>query len=1017
MTSALPGQQRFWSKLLDGVKTVFTPTVYQADRQAETLTPNTDGTIEANQKLEESRQQLRQQELALQEFQRQANLEIPAAQSDLNSSLQSELARLTRELQTQEVLLTREFPASEGQKNRKHQEKLARLNRELPAEIAKLKREFQAQEGNLNGEHQVQLEILRANLQQWCIEQQKELQLELKFLPAQLARERRIYHRQTAIEVIQEQKRQNNSPIWLIAEDIVDSNPNQNPIPLRVFLSPPTLRFDGSDDGNDAAKDFPDMEETLGAYLQQFWEKYSAQGRPIEFLSGGWTSKFFHSQVATKSIFRGLKTEPTLILESAAEGDYFNLRFGYWGLNWATYRYKSAITMLPWREVLFELAKERAWRWQEKRDKHIAAGKNAEEFDRRYGMETVKRYRRNLEIMENERLCIEDGEDPREIERLYSIHQNDYNQLRQFIGICHCIIAGLLADEYFLVHVSPEVRQPPLLPQILPDLLQEIPSEEQDKLGEIVVNFYQTLYNVIGQEESAWIAEMRLDLAESLLSLPKKHWAETQILESLKAWLQLKQPGFSEKPGCSAEGELLDALDSALTIDDLDYVDQLNRCLAALGKNRQLSVVDSCYNRGIQRCQEEKYAAAIVDFNQVIQINPNLAEANYNRGLAYAQLGQEQAAIEDYTQVLQLHPNNANACKERANTYYKLGDYERAIADYNQALSINPNLPGVADKRDEAQGVWEEKKQKQLQEEERHQVEAEEKKQKQREEEEAQGQEFHFEIITVNAQGREISRNPGKARQKITELDNGINLEMVYIPGGTFQMGSSESSSEQPIHQVTVKPFFMSKYPITQAQWQAVMGNNPSSFPGAKRPVENVSWQDAVEFCAKLSQKTGKNYRLPSEAEWEYACRAGTTTPFHFGETITPDLVNYDGNNPYASAPTGLYRQETTPVGSFPPNAFGLYDMHGNVWEWCQDVWHENYNGAPGDGSAWETGGADDRVLRGGSWNYYAVYCRSADRFTSKLGDRYRLCGFRVAVGSGYAAFEFLVTRTLLSNL
>jgi formylglycine-generating enzyme required for sulfatase activity/tRNA A-37 threonylcarbamoyl transferase component Bud32 len=257
---------------------------------------------------------------------------------------------------------------------------------------------------------------------------------------------------------------------------------------------------------------------------------------------------------------------------------------------------------------------------------------------------------------------------------------------------------------------------------------------------------------------------------------------------------------------------------------------------------------------------------------------------------------------------------------------------------------------------------------------------------------------FQVEVVTVNAKGNAIKRERRQAEFFSADLGRGVMLEMVSIPGGTFQMGSSESSSEQPVHQVTVKPFFMSKYPITQAQWQAVKGNNPSSFPGAKRPVENVSWQDAVEFCAKLSRKTGKNYRLPSEAEWEYACRAGTTTPFHFGETITPKLVNYNGNYPYASAPKGLYRRETTPVGSFPPNAFKLYDMHGNVWEWCQDIWHDNYNGAPADGSAWETGESDYRVLRGGSWGSNAVFCRCANRSRLTLDYRYRYCGFRVAV-------------------
>lgn len=134
------------------------------------------------------------------------------------------------------------------------------------------------------------------------------------------------------------------------------------------------------------------------------------------------------------------------------------------------------------------------------------------------------------------------------------------------------------------------------------------------------------------------------------------------------------------------------------------------------------------------------------------------------------------------------------------------------------------------------------------------------------------------------------------------------------------------------------------------------MGNNPSRFKGEKRPVERVSWKDAVEFCQKLSALTGETYRLPSEAEWEYACRAGTTTPFYFGKTITSDLVNYDGNYPYGSGPKGTYRKETTEVGQFPPNAFGLYDMHGNVQEWCADTYHDSYQGAPTDGSVWEKG-------------------------------------------------------------
>ncbi|NEQ23918.1 MAG: formylglycine-generating enzyme family protein [Microcoleus sp. SIO2G3] len=174
--------------------------------------------------------------------------------------------------------------------------------------------------------------------------------------------------------------------------------------------------------------------------------------------------------------------------------------------------------------------------------------------------------------------------------------------------------------------------------------------------------------------------------------------------------------------------------------------------------------------------------------------------------------------------------------------------------------------------------------------------------------------------------------------------------------------------------------------------------SDPSNFKGANRPVERVFWNDAVEFCARLSKATGREYRLPSEAEWEYACRAGTTTPFHFGETITTDLANYDGNYTYGSGSKGQYRKQTTNVGSFPPNAFGLHDMHGNVLEWCQDTWHENYNGVPTDGSAWvnENANQNIRTLRGGSWDFNPRVCRSASRDFDLPDFDLSTIGFRV---------------------
>ncbi|MEH2182374.1 SUMF1/EgtB/PvdO family nonheme iron enzyme [Nostoc sp.] len=263
---------------------------------------------------------------------------------------------------------------------------------------------------------------------------------------------------------------------------------------------------------------------------------------------------------------------------------------------------------------------------------------------------------------------------------------------------------------------------------------------------------------------------------------------------------------------------------------------------------------------------------------------------------------------------------------------------------------------------------------------------------------------FQFEVVTVDAQGNITNRRQEEAKYFEENLGNGVTLEMVQIPEGSFMMGSPEGETkrdkdESPQHQVKVPRFFMGKYEITQAQYQAIMDNNPSNFKGEKRPVEGVNWDDAVEFCKKLSQKTGKNYRLPSEAKWEYACRAGTKTPFYFGETITTDLVNYNGDNPYGSAPKGEFRKETTNVGIFSPNSFGLYDMHGNVYEWCRDVYNENYQDAPKDGSAWLTGEENDgRLLRGGGWNDYAWDCRSANRHNYYHTHLDYVIGFRVVV-------------------
>ena len=265
-------------------------------------------------------------------------------------------------------------------------------------------------------------------------------------------------------------------------------------------------------------------------------------------------------------------------------------------------------------------------------------------------------------------------------------------------------------------------------------------------------------------------------------------------------------------------------------------------------------------------------------------------------------------------------------------------------------------------------------------------------------------------------------------------LGEDLELQLVEVPAGSFQMGSPAGEEERDVYErwrdevkqglaaagvdveaqrpVQVAAFLMARFPITQAQWRLVAGwpqqerpldPDPSHFLGDQRPVEQVSWAEAVEFCERLSARSGRRYSLPSEAQWEYACRAGSGKPFHVGATLSDGLANYDATVAYAKGPKGQYRQQTTDVGSFPANGRGLHDMHGNVWEWCLDGWHSSLAKGPRDGSAWlepasglEEGWREWRLLRGGSWSVVPRDCRSAFRVSYGPDIRLSDVGFRI---------------------
>jgi formylglycine-generating enzyme required for sulfatase activity len=279
-----------------------------------------------------------------------------------------------------------------------------------------------------------------------------------------------------------------------------------------------------------------------------------------------------------------------------------------------------------------------------------------------------------------------------------------------------------------------------------------------------------------------------------------------------------------------------------------------------------------------------------------------------------------------------------------------------------------------------------------------------------------------------------VRRQPLQVWGVVEELAPGVDLQLVEIAAGTFVMGSPAGEEGRDVYknwgekwknlaavsgkdveaqrQVSVPACWLGRFPITQAQWRVVAGwprlereldPDPARFKGADRPVEQVSWEEALEFCRRLSQRTGRTYSLPSEALWEWACRAGTTTPFHFGATLSPEVANFRGSVTYGDGPKGEFREHTTPVGLFPANAWGLHDLHGNVWEWCLDRWHPSPRHGPSDGRPWlepspeaPAEGRDLRLLRGGSWFIVPRSCRSACRLSNRPGARSVNVGFRV---------------------
>jgi len=590
MTKFLPGKKGFFGQITDVIEDLFWGT-RPARISAETMRNNNENLIEYYEQRDNLQRQMETAKMQLQAVMQQRTFEFQYEQGHLNRQFQAEEGKLNRQWQAELATINRLFQAEEGRLNRELQAQQGELNRKLQAELARLNREFQGQEGRLNRENARQLEIFRAQLQVFLQEQQKQLQLQLKEIDIALAKELRAIDLQNNLTVIREQRRLNNWPLTHDDEQIQEIIASDD---LLILFVPPILKHDRAGAGaNSSPNSFPDIEQGLNRRLRAFIDKYKQNGRKVSFFTGVWLTKALYGEGAFQTLFRGLKTKPTLAINTIVERTYYHLEYSYWNQNFQ----EPYIDSLPkeeplsWLELLYAATKERLLKWEKQRDAEAKERGTTNEFDLDWGQDTVKKFLADLELVKRESRLLERGQSPEDLpNRNYTVIDGDRETFSRFITTQICLLIGKIADEYFLLDVSPKERQPPLLPKLLPNLLEEIPLEYREKIIESVVSFYQSLYQQLGETESAWVPEMLLDLASSLIHLDNKSLAKEQIENSVKSWLEMR--GLEQLETL----EDLEVMKYIFAVGDEEYVEKLKQCLTLFETNNSVAEAEILLN-------------------------------------------------------------------------------------------------------------------------------------------------------------------------------------------------------------------------------------------------------------------------------------------------------------------------------------------------------------------------------------------------------------------------------------
>lgn len=415
-------------------------------------------------------------------------------------------------------------------------------------------------------------------VQAWRFEQEKSLQQQLAAYNRETQLSIAAYQRETTLQLPESHKILDNWPLRLFPSQLLGSHQSERGIPLRIFLSPPQVQ---SARFGEVAKAMPeigqDLAQSIGEFLSQHYS-LNSQERPTEFLAGAWESDRFHREASIKALFELLKSEPTLILESEIVGDYLNFRIAYWGLGQETYCYQTIISKLDCREILYTSVKNRALKWKETANRLLACGESLEEVNRLGGDNAF-----NLEIWEKEEKWKRYGIDTSELVLDYKVNHKDFAALSQLLVTCHCLVAGWVADAHHLIHYD----VPPLLPELLPSLLETAGDRQlAQSVMQTTISGYKDIFNALERERPLWVPELALKLAKSLAGLPDKSWAKEQVSCSLNAWL--KQHQVPQIEG----SDVLEAMQSALTIEDENYLENLKQCFARLGDERGIALTN-----------------------------------------------------------------------------------------------------------------------------------------------------------------------------------------------------------------------------------------------------------------------------------------------------------------------------------------------------------------------------------------------------------------------------------------